>query len=261
MSATANPADPADLAFAIELATEAGASTLEWFQSAALAVEHKGDGSPVTAADLAAERLVRDRLAERHPDDGVVGEEHADTEGTNGRRWVVDPIDGTKAFTKGVPLYATLIALIDEHGPAVGVIHLPALGETVAAGRGLGATLNGRPCRVSDHGSLDGAYAMTSGFGYWPPAALERVLDRKVVFRTWGDAYGYALVASGRAEAMVDPLANPWDVAPMAVIIPEAGGRFTTITGDDSVDSWRGGSGIATNGHLHDDLLELVGPS
>ncbi len=251
-------ADPDDLAFAIDLAEAAGATTLELFQNPALAVDVKGDGSPVTAADLAAERLVRDRLAERHPGDGVVGEEHADTESATGRNWVVDPIDGTKAFTKGVPLYATLIALVDEHGPAIGVVHLPALGETVAAGRRLGATFNGVPCSVSDHASLDGAYLTTSGFGYWPAESLARILASPAVFRTWGDAYGYTLVATGRAEAMIDPLANPWDVAPMAVIIPEAGGRFTSIGGDDSADAYRQGSGVATNGTLHDDVLALL---
>jgi histidinol-phosphatase len=250
-------ADPADLAFAIELAEDAGASTLAWFQSATLAVERKGDGSPVTAADLAAEALVRERLAATHPGDGIIGEEDDDVDGSTGRRWVVDPIDGTKAFTKGVPLYATLIALIDDHGPAVGVIHLPALGETIAAGRGLGCTFNGAPCRVSGHDTLDGAYATTSGFGYWPSATLRRVLDSDVVFRTWGDAYGYALVATGRAEAMIDPLANPWDIAPMAVIIPEAGGRFSNFDGVERPDSWNRNSGVATNGILHDDLIGL----
>lgn len=250
-------ADPADLAFAIELAEHAGTSTLAWFQSATLAVERKGDGSPVTAADLAAEALVRERLAATHPGDGIIGEEDDDIDGSTGRRWVVDPIDGTKAFTKGVPLYATLIALIDDHGPAVGVIHLPALGETIAAGRGLGCTFNGAPCRVSGHDTLDGAYATTSGFGYWPSATLQRVLDSDVVFRTWGDAYGYALVATGRAEAMIDPLANPWDIAPMAVIIPEAGGRFSNFDGVEQPDSWNRNSGVATNGLIHDDLIGL----
>ena len=253
-----NPtADPIDLAFAIELAEDAGASTLAWFQSATLAVERKGDGSPVTAADLAAEALVRERLAATHPGDGIIGEEDDDVDGSTGRRWVVDPIDGTKAFTKGVPLYATLIALIDDHGPAVGVIHLPALGETIAAGRGLGCTFNGAPCRVSEHDTLDGAYATTSGFGYWPSAALQWVLNSDVVFRTWGDAYGYALVATGRAEAMIDPLANPWDIAPMAVIIPEAGGRFSNFDGVEQPDSWNRNSGVATNGLIHDDLIGL----
>lgn len=258
MSTVQPAADPADLAFAIELAVAAGTSTLDLFQDAALRVQRKGDGTPVTAADLAAETLVRQRLAERFPEDGVMGEEHTDTSGTSGRTWVVDPIDGTKAFTKGVPLYATLIALIDEHGPAIGVIHLPGLRETVAAGRGLGATFNDAPCRVSEHDELNGAYCMTSGFSYWPEEALDRVLHSPLVLRTWGDAYGYALVATGRAEAMVDPLANPWDVAPMAVIIPEAGGSFTSIDGSTGRDAWQNGSGVATNGRIHTDLIGVI---
>ena len=254
---TAPPADPADLAFAIDLARRAGETTLDLFQSSALRVDRKGDGSPVTAADLAAETFVRGRLADVHPGDGIVGEEHDDRETTTGRTWVVDPIDGTKAFTKGVPLYATLIAMVDEHGPAIGVIHLPGLDETVAAGRGLGATWNGEPCRVSDHAELAGAYVMTSGFSYWPDDALDAVLESPAVLRTWGDAYGYALVATGRAEAMIDPQANPWDVAPIAVIIPEAGGTFSGLDGQAGPDAWRRGSGVATNGSLHTDLLGL----
>ena len=137
------------------------------------------------------------------------------------------------------------------------MIHLPALGETIAAGRGLGCTFNGAPCHVSGHDTLDGAYATTSGFGYWPPAALQRVLDSDLVFRTWGDAYGYALVATGRAEAMIDPLANPWDIAPMAVIIPEAGGRFSNFDGVERPDSWNRNSGVATNGMIHEELIGL----
>lgn len=251
------PVEPRLVETAVEIARAAGARTLDWYRTPTLTVDHKADGSPVTAADLAAETLIRERLADAFPDDAVIGEEHQDTDGTSGRTWVIDPIDGTKAFTKGVPLYSNLLALVDEHGPAVGVINLPALGETIWAGRGLGAFHNGDPCRVSGHDDLDGAYAMTSGFGYWPADALRSVLDSPVVFRTWGDAYGYALVATGRAEAMIDPLANPWDVAPMAVIIPEAGGRYTTFDGDDAPDAWRTGSGVATNGRIHDALLDV----
>lgn len=251
------PVDTDLIDTAVSIARAAGELTLEWFRNEHLTVDHKHDGSPVTAADLAAERLMRDELSTRFPDDAVIGEEHQDTAGTSGRTWVIDPIDGTKAFTRGVPLYSNLLALVDEHGPAVGVVNLPALGETVWAGRGRGAFLNDRPCRVSDHDTLNGAYAMTSGFGYWPDDALAAVLDSDMVFRTWGDGYGYALVATGRAEAMIDPLANPWDVAPMAVIIPEAGGRYSTFDGDDSTDAWRTGSGIATNGAIHDTLLDL----
>lgn len=253
----APPADPALVDHAVHIARAAGELTLQWFRHADLAVDHKGDGSPVTEADLAAERLMRDELAAAFPDDAIIGEEHPDAAGTSGRTWVIDPIDGTKAFTKGVPLYSNLLALVDEHGPAIGVINLPALGETVWAGRGLGAFHNGTPCRVSDHASLAGAYVMTSGFGYWPSGALEAVLASPAIFRTWGDAYGYSLVATGRAEAMIDPLANPWDVAPIAVIIPEAGGRYSTFDGDDGPDAWRTGSGVGTNGAIHADLLGL----
>ena len=252
------PADPDDLAFAVEVATDAGAVTLEHFRSTGLRVDRKDDGTPVTAADLAAERLVRRRLAHDHPTDGIIGEEHGDHDGATDRTWVVDPIDGTKAFARGVPLYATLIALVDQHGPAIGVIHLPALGETIAAARGHGATSNGTPCRVSDHDTLEGAYAMTSGFSYWPGDGLRRVLESPISLRTWGDAYGYALVATGRADAMIYPLANPWDVAPMAVIIPEAGGVFTGVDGAVEPTAWRAGSGMATNGRIHDQLAAVI---
>lgn len=256
---TRQPADHADLEFAIDLARRAGALTLDLFQSNALRVDQKGDGTPVTAADLAAETFIREQLADVYPGDGIVGEEHGELAGTTARTWIVDPIDGTKAFTKGVPLFATLIAMVDEHGPVIGVIHLPGLDETVAAGRGLGATANGEPCRVSDHVGVGGAYVMTSGFSYWPDDALTSLMESPAVLRTWGDAYGYTLVATGRAEAMIDPSANPWDLAPMAVIIPEAGGTFSGFDGYAGPDAWRRGSGMATNGSLHPSLLELWG--
>ncbi len=256
MSAPAASLD--DLQLAVDLAQTGGATTLQWFRQPGLDVVKKGDGSPVTAADLAAETEVRARLAASRPDDGIIGEEHDDVSSCNQRTWVIDPIDGTKAFTHGVPLYATLVALVDEHGPAVGVIHLPALGETIAAGRGLGATCNGEPCRVSTHASLDGAYAMTSGFGYWESDALARMMESPAVLRTWGDAYGYALVATGRAEAMIDPKASPWDIAPMAVILAEAGGTFSSSVGDTGPDAWRNGSGVATNGHIHQEIIDLL---
>ena len=134
----APPASRDELELAVEVVREAGRRTLRWFRSDDLQVERKGDGTPVTAADRDAERFLREELAAAFPADGVLGEEEAPTAGSSGRRWVLDPIDGTKAFTCGVPLYSNLLALEDEHGIAVGVINLPALGETVWAGRGLG---------------------------------------------------------------------------------------------------------------------------
>ncbi len=255
MDQTAPSANPDLVEFAVELARSAGRLTLDWFQSSTLGVDLKSDGTPVTAADLAAETHIRDGISRRFPDDAIIGEEHGDITGTTGRTWVIDPIDGTKAFTKGVPLYSNLIAMIDRHGPAVGVINLPGLDETVAAGRGLGCTHQGQPCRVNDHSTIDGTYICTSETGYWPSDSLARVLKSPASLRTWGDAYGYALVATGRAEAMIDPQAHPWDVAPMSVIIPEAGGRFTTT---DGRTDWRGGSGVATNGVLHQQVLNLL---
>lgn len=238
--------------FAVAAAQRAGRVTLEWYQDRSLAVRAKSDGSPVTEADIAAEQFLRSEITTRYPADTVRGEEEGESVGSTGRTWVIDPIDGTRAFTQGVPLFATLLALVDDHGPAVGVICLPALDECVWAGRGLGAYWDGAPCRVSTRAEIDGSYVCTSGLSYWPESALERVRAAGARVRTWGDAYGYALVATGRAEAMVDPECSDWDVAPMSVIIAEAGGRFSDTTG---VDDWRNGSAVGTNGPLHDDLL------
>jgi histidinol phosphatase-like enzyme (inositol monophosphatase family) len=255
MSETPPPVDPALLDTAVAVARQAGDATLRWYRSSTLEIETKDDGSPVTAADRAAERIVREEVGARFPDDAVIGEEEENTTGTSGRTWYVDPIDGTKSFVHGVPLYTTLLAVDDEHGPAVGVIHMPALGETVWAGRGRGCWHDDRPARVNDRRELAGAYVMTSGFDYWPAHLLARILTAPVVLRTWGDGYGYALVATGRADAMVDPTVNPYDIAPMRVVLTEAGGAFTDLAGHPRHD---GGSGVATNGHLHAPLLEAL---
>jgi histidinol phosphatase-like enzyme (inositol monophosphatase family) len=255
---TAPPVDPALLDLAVAVAREAGELTLGWFQTRDLAVDRKADGTPVTEADRSAERLVRARLAEHAPGDGVLGEEEPEAAGTTGRRWIVDPIDGTKAFTRGVPLYSTLLALDDEHGPALGVIVLPALGEVVYAGRGRGCwTGPDRPARVSTTAAVDGAYLMASGYSHWDDGDLLAVKHAGMVLRTWGDGYGYALVATGRADAMVDPVVERYDVAAMPVILAEAGGRFSSLDGRDGAG---GGSGVATNGLIHDELLALLAP-
>lgn len=249
------PADRSLVHEAVALAREAGQLTLRWFRSADLGVDRKGDGTPVTEADRGAERLVRERLAATYPDDEVIGEEEPDTEGSSGRRWIIDPIDGTKAFTHGVPLYSTLLAVEDEHGPAVGVIDLPALGETVWAGRGHGCWAGTEPAHVSRRDRLAGSYLTTSGFDHWAEDVLLAVRRSGMAMRTWGDGYGYALVATGRVEAMVDPVAARWDLAAMPVLIGEAGGRFSDLSGDERSD---GGNGVATNGLLHEDVLALL---
>jgi histidinol phosphatase-like enzyme (inositol monophosphatase family) len=252
----APPVDPALLDEAVALARRAGELTLRWFRNADLVVDRKGDGTPVTEADRGAERLLREVLGERFPHDAISGEEEADTAGDSGRRWIIDPIDGTKAFTHGVPLYSNLVALHDEHGPALGVINLPALGETVYAGRGLGCFCDGAPARVSSRTSISDAYVMCSSVGAsWPDDALHRVRHSGLKLRTWGDGYGYALVATGRAEAMLDYGIAPYDVAAMPVILCVAGGSFSDWAGAARIDS---GTAIASNGALHEELLTLL---
>ena len=247
--------DPALLDEAVDLLRQAGELTLRWFRDDALDIERKGDGTPVTAADKAAERFLREEIARRHPDDTIVGEEEATRVGTSGRTWTIDPIDGTKAFTHGVALYCNLLAIDDAEGPAVGVINMPALGETVWAGRGLGCTFNGRPARVSTHATIEKAHISSSSFGHWSDDLLLRLRAEHPNLRTWGDGYGYALVATGRIEAMVDPVVALWDVAPMPIIFAEAGGRFSAWDGVTDPDR---GSGIASNGLIHDELLALL---
>jgi len=245
--------DPTLLDTAVSLLRAAGDLTLEWFRSSSLAIERKGDGTPVTEADKAAERFLREQITARYPDDSIVGEEEDDVVGSSGRRWIIDPIDGTKAFTHGVPLYTNLLAIEDDEGPAVGVIHMPGLAETVWAGRGLGCFCNGEPARVSTRDRLPGSYLSSSAFEHWTDEMLGAARSSGARLRTWGDGYGFALVATGRIDAMCDPVAALWDVAPMPVILAEAGGRFTDLAGDPSPDR---GNGLATNGALHDQWLE-----
>lgn len=244
------------LQLATELAAEAGEMTLNYFRSASLDIDLKGDGTPVTAADRAVERMIRDRLAAAYPNDTIVGEEHDDTQGSSGRTWIIDPIDGTQSFVSGVPLYATLVAMIDEHGPSIGVTNIPALGELVAAGRGLGCTYNGAPTTVDATAELQAATITCSGIDYMPAEATAALASSGASFRTWGDGYGYVLLATGRVAAMIDaPGLSIWDVAPMNVIIPESGG---VITSWDGVPLPQGGSTLASNGHVHAELQALL---
>jgi histidinol-phosphatase len=241
------------LELAVDLVRQAGEVSLEWFRSDALEIERKGDGTPVTQADKATERFLREQITSRFPDDAIIGEEEDDVAGTSDRTWILDPIDGTKAFTHGIPLYTNLLAVDDADGPAIGVINMPALGETVYAARGLGCFVDGRPARVSGRTRIAGSYLSATGFDYWSDEMLAATRASGAFMRTWGDGYGYALVATGRIDAMCDPEVALWDVAPMPVILAEAGGRFSDLDGGAGPG---GGHGLATNGHLHDEWLD-----
>ena len=206
--------------------------------------------------DREAEQLIRGRVEERYPEHSILGEEYGESNAGARVRWIVDPIDATRSFMRGVPLYGVLIGIEIDGEPAVGVAHFPALGETVAAGRGLGCTWNGAPCRVSKVNRIEDAVVLTTDVERIlsrPEGPGWRRLQQRASFsRTWGDCYGHALVATGRAEVQVDPVMAPWDAGPFLTIVTEAGGRFTTREGEATI---HGGSGISTNGILHDEVL------
>ena len=222
---------------AVELAQRAGRLSLKWFSNQLLNPQTKSDGSLVTEADLATEEFMIAELQKLFPEDSIVGEEHGCQGGTSGRLWTIDPIDGTRSFVHGVPLFATLLAMMDSTGPRLGVTVIPALDEAVWAGRGLGAYHRSgtgiRPARVSSTSSLETACITTSGLEYLPAKLGAWLTQRRGVTRTWGDGYGYVLLATGRADIMIDPGLSLWDVAPMLVIVPEAGGCITTLDGGD----------------------------
>ncbi len=228
----------------------AGGVALAHYRTA-LAVEWKGDGSPVTAADRDAEQAARAWIADRFPHDGILGEEFGASDGTSGRRWLLDPIDGTKSFVRGVPLWGTLVAVTEGDRVLAGAAHFPAVDEIVAAAPGEGCWWNGRRAAVSDCGTLAGATALITDERTFATAAQRdgwRTLIGEVgVARSWGDCFGYLLVATGRAEIMVDPIINPWDAACFLPIIEEAGGVFTSLTGERTAF---GGHAIATNAAL-----------
>jgi len=238
------------LEFAVEIARGAGEITLQYFRKQP-ETSRKSDGSFVTIADRQAESYLRRRIGERFPEDGILGEEEGESRGKSGRRWILDPIDGTFAFVHGVPLYGVLIAVEIEGEMRVGVVNMPALGELVSAAKGLGCFLNGEPARVSATAQLKDALLLSTSF----VGATEMLEARARVSRTWGDCYGYVLVATGRADVMLDPVMNLWDCAPLLPILEEAGGTFTDWRGVRTAD---GGNAIATNGVLFEEVMNVV---
>ena len=254
------------LELAKDIAHEAGLLTLRYFYNLDnLPVDLKADESPVTAADRQAEELLRRRIEEAFPDDTILGEEFPVKEGTGGVRWMLDPIDGTKSFIHGVPLYSMLIG-IEQNGQSVGgVIALPALGEMVWAEKGGGAWHDAprftEPVRakVSDCRNLAEALFLTSEvktFEQSGRAEAYRALERQTrLTRTWGDGYGYFLVATGRAEIMVDPRLADWDAGPLLVVLEEAGGKFSDWNGNPTI---LGKEGVGSNGFLHEGALRAL---
>jgi histidinol phosphatase-like enzyme (inositol monophosphatase family) len=260
------------LATALAAVREAAPATLRWFNASDLAVIEKDDRSPVTEADRTAEAMLRSQLLATFPQDAFLGEETGVATGTSGFEWVVDPIDGTKSFIRGVPLYATLVGCRHEGRGVLGVIAIPALDELVYASLGAGAwhVAGGAdpvPARVSTRSRLAEALLCTSDFtsfhrrtdGLTRGREARRQLEEACLLtRTWGDGYGYLLVATGRAEVMIDPIMNPWDAAAVETVVNEAGGRFTDWEGRARIDS---GDGVATNGLVHEELLRLLSGS
>jgi myo-inositol-1(or 4)-monophosphatase len=244
-----------------ELARVGGHATRRWSGRDDLAIERKADHSPVTAADREAETRMRAWLAARFPDHAVVGEEHGGQLSGRGCEWVLDPIDGTRSFIRGVPLYTTLVALLVDGRPVVGVIHAPATGELVSAAVGCGAwDQAGRPVRVAATTSLQDAWVLTTD-----PANLSRreprlsagLLARCAGLRTWADGYGYLLLARGDADVMIDPELSPWDIAPLGVVVREAGGVLTDLAGQR--DDLGASAVAAATGALHAAVLRLRG--
>jgi histidinol-phosphatase len=250
--------------FATELAQASGRLILDYYRQslrgAGPAVITKADATPVTAADREAESLMRGMIEQRYPEHRVLGEEGGSS-GPDGaaRQWVLDPIDGTKSFVHGVPLFGTLIALLEGGRPVLGVIHLPATGELMIGAQGRGTTVNGRPVHVRATERLEEAT-----FAFTDSAQLHRLglsegfleLQRRVrIVRGWGDCYGHFLVAAGRADIMIDPVMSVWDVAALKPCVEGAGGRLTELSGEDPP---LGKSALSTNGRLHEAVLGVL---
>jgi histidinol phosphatase-like enzyme (inositol monophosphatase family) len=253
----ANPVLSEFLDFAIDAAWQAGRLTLAHYQTG-VSVDRKPDRSAVTIADREAEKLLRRLIEQRYPDHDIVGEEFGSDNRGGRYRWILDPIDGTNSFIRGVPFYGVLVALALDGDPVVGVAYFPGVDEMVSAARGLGCRWNGRVARVSGVTSLrEACVAYTDA-----RAVADRLGDGwlqlmrdTAIERGWGDCYGHCLVATGRADIMLDPRMNPWDCAALVPIVQEAGGKFTDWKGQVTID---GGDAVSTNGALHDEIIRRL---
>jgi len=245
------------VAAALEAARAAGEIAMKYYRGG-FEITIKADKTPVTQADQEAEKAIRAILARATPGCGFLGEEFGQ-EGSTSRRWIIDPIDGTKNFVRHIPIWAVLIALEEDGQVTTGVVHNPATGELYWARKGEGAWANGEQIRVSQCSKLGDAFLIHSALnilrkaGFWH--GFERLVDATSRQRGFGDYYGYCLVAAGKAEIYAEADLKAWDVAPMKILVEEAGGRLTDFAGKDDIYT---GSVVATNGLLHDEVLRLL---
>jgi len=239
------------IAFARELAEASGGVIRPYFDRPDLAVETKADESPVTAADREAEEVMRELIARRFPEHGVIGEEYGSEREDAEHVWTLDPIDGTISFAGGCPLFGTLIGLLENGRPVLGVIHQPVLGQ-LCLGTDEGTSLNDRPVRVRDVAELSRATLLATDIAnirrYRDGDRFDALLREVELFRTWGDCYGYLLLAAGRADIMLDPIMKPWDLIPLIPVVRGAGG---VISGWDGGDPLHADSSIAAGPRLH----------
>ena len=242
------------LAVAVDAARAAGQHTLKYFGNK-LDISYKSDESPVTRADVESEAIIRQKIARHFPHHAILGEESGETAGDNSHiRWIIDPLDGTKTFIRGVPLYGVLVGVEVDGIPRAGAAYLPATDEMIAAADGLGCTCNGKPARVSKVNRVEDASLLTTNFVRCTARldGFAALASRALFPAGWGDAYGYTMIATGRADILIDPRTSPWDIAALLPILREAGGRLTSWGGRDTI---RAGDAVATNGLLHPTML------
>lgn len=236
---------------AVEIAKIGGQHTLKYFKKD-FEVISKADDSPVTIADRETEQIIREEILKRYPDHGIIGEEYGRTNDDSNVQWVLDPIDGTKSFIHGVPFYTTLIGIMIDNEPIIGVINAPALDEICAAAIGHGATLNGKPCHVRNTEKLADSTFLVTEIKRFQDNGLEpqfqELMAKTKLHRTWGDAYGHMMVAIGRADVMFDPILNIWDAAALLPVVKESGGIFSDMNGDETIHT---GNGFSTNKALY----------
>ncbi|MAO64351.1 MAG: histidinol-phosphatase [Balneola sp.] len=243
---------------ATEIAKIGGHHTLKYFQKD-FEIISKADDSPVTIADKETEQIIRAEIQKRYPDHGIIGEEFGKTNPVSNIQWILDPIDGTKSFIHGVPFYTTLIGIMIDNEPQVGIIYAPALEELCAAAIGHGATFNGEPCSVRETKKLEDATFLVTEIDRFremdqQELFLELLTETKI-HRTWGDAYGHMMVAIGRADLMYDPELNIWDAAALLPVVKEAGGIFSDIKGQQTIHS---GNGYSTNKTLFPQVQKII---